>query len=468
MTEEEYRARVEALRARLAGSPAAPSAAGAAAADPALVEALEEKIARRELDLTTILEIGKQLGSSLEFEAIADVTLLTVIGNAGAMGSALFLPDGEHLVCRASKGLLPDGVEEARLPVGILADRMEPFEPNGALTGCPLAFPLRQEERPVGLLVVGERMEGEEYSEGKKKIMEAFSGMAGQAIANALQHHEVVEARARLDEKVKQLTALFEVSEVINRQAKPEEIANLVGEALDAGFGVREGGVYLRDPDGLRLVRRMGERELPARVVPGEGPLGAAAVAEGPTPVGELDVACPFRAGGELQAFVVCLGALDKDLPKILAILGSQIGPSLAYARLIAAKAEAEQGVYFAFVDRLEREVVRARDLGAGLALVALHIEGEADPRAVTEALRGAAERVQVFCGDEDWTAVLARDLLTVVLPGKDSFEAGDFASSVGSPEFLGFPPGLAISARIATLPGDAEDGPGLLAAAGA
>lgn len=140
---------------------------------------------RWDLDLAAIFEMERYLGTAEGFAAIAEATLLSVLGTAGATGAALFVPEGKSLVCRATKGQVLDGLEEVRLPLSLVLERAEPFDPGAALPGFPLAFPLRIGSRPVGLLVVGLAIESAPFDEAKRHVVQILSAMAAAAIANS-------------------------------------------------------------------------------------------------------------------------------------------------------------------------------------------------------------------------------------------------------------------------------------------
>ncbi len=171
---------------------------------PLEIEQYERKI----YDLKQLIEISKGLNSQLEYNVLIDSILLTCMGHMQLFKAGIFLKKGiEHEVYtlhRNYKGFELDHLREYEIsPDSELIEYLEKNnrcfsleELNAALPEDPsldtinivapmLVVPLMGKGKLNGIIVLGERINGEEFREDEKEYLLNIASLAGIAIRNA-------------------------------------------------------------------------------------------------------------------------------------------------------------------------------------------------------------------------------------------------------------------------------------------
>jgi len=284
---------------------------------------LRERCTRLELDVLRLRErLNKELtkvqgiqsmtmamGASLELDQVLRVILDTVTRLLDADRSTIFLVDErrEFLVSRVALGQ-EDGEFQLRMGEGIAgwvarngrpvnlkdayADRR--FDPSfdqatGYRTRSMLCVPVHEPRRhkTLGVIQVLNRRQGY-FSPADEELLRSIASQAAITIENSklfttvmLKNMELLEARDRLQEKVREVDQLYELSQQIQRASTEQELVDGVLERTLRLLPCEMAGLLLIDNDGGRLryatkpVDRQGTRGA-LRLAPGEGLVGRA------------------------------------------------------------------------------------------------------------------------------------------------------------------------------------------------
>ncbi len=171
---------------------------------PVEIELYERKI----YDLKQLIEISKGLNSTLEYNVLIDSILLTCMGHMQLIKAGIFLKKGidheNYTLHRNYKGFELDHSREYEVSPdsGVIAllergnrcytldelNREIASDPSLATmntVGPMLVVPLKGKGKLNGIIVLGERINGEEFREDEKEYLLNIASLAGIAIQNA-------------------------------------------------------------------------------------------------------------------------------------------------------------------------------------------------------------------------------------------------------------------------------------------
>jgi len=234
------------------------------------IKAIRDALERKVLDLTNLFEISKEIHGTLNQETLLSTLLFSAMGQMGVQKIAVCVRQaGDGFSLAAQKGLDTVAAEEISFPLpgtlaGCFADSDQPVETE-ALAGrldqnelealrkaaAVLVTPLINKENLVAVLLLGERYDGTPFGGDDKEFLATLASMAAISMEN-------VRLYSRLDEKLHQLAALYEISKAVNSSKVRDQVLHLVGETLWTGFGLRLGALYLLEEHGFRLSRTYG------------------------------------------------------------------------------------------------------------------------------------------------------------------------------------------------------------------
>lgn len=216
-----------------------PSVAGDA------LEQVQSKLDRKLLDLTNLFEITKEINATLDVDALLTILLFTCMGQMGTQRVAVMTDVSGLFAVRTQRGFaeLQDTkplsaddplavlLSEDEQPVGLedLADTDISVPGEWRENGVALIVPLSNQGTPVGILLLGERSSGQQYSEEDRNYLSTLASLAAIALENARLY-------SSLEQKLNQLSALYNISRVINSSSDPDEVVALAAETLSTGF----------------------------------------------------------------------------------------------------------------------------------------------------------------------------------------------------------------------------------------
>lgn len=242
---------------------------------------LEQRVAARTRELSTLLKISRDVTSTLDVERLLDLILEQLRSVVDYTGAAILTVEADTLRLRAYRGLpLPETVWQLRIPVTggfgeqiltqrrpvIVPDvRTEAAPPNVAAGNDPgrlraaiaymralVGVPLMVKETPLGILAVFHHTPGY-FTAQHGDLALAFAAQAAVAIENA-RLFEAVQRRSEqfrvLSQVGQRITSLLDINELMS------QTAGLISEA----FGYYHVGIGLVESD--RVVYQAGAGEL--------------------------------------------------------------------------------------------------------------------------------------------------------------------------------------------------------------
>jgi putative nucleotidyltransferase with HDIG domain len=179
------------------------------------LEKVNNELKRLLYSKDTLIGLSQQLNSSLRLETLLDTFLLTVVGQLRVESACFLLVkgwDSRTLVHSASKGVKHELVRDleisfdsplgsvlscAEKPLGVeelenypgLSQQLEPIAAAGFILSCPIVI----KSRFIGLLLLGERVHGNGFTQLDMEMLASLSSSAGIAIENARLYNELQE-----------------------------------------------------------------------------------------------------------------------------------------------------------------------------------------------------------------------------------------------------------------------------------
>jgi signal transduction histidine kinase len=175
--------------------------------------------ARREHSLNSLLELSRELKVSLDLHQTVDLLLFNLMGQFGTARAALWLFESApapravmircHGLQRAAAGSAIEAAEAAlrrRMELELspilcwaLKDDLEaPVFHLVRQAGIALFAPLFAHRDLLGLLALGDRLDGEAYTPGDLKTLETALGMVGMSLLNARLYNRMLENNRQL------------------------------------------------------------------------------------------------------------------------------------------------------------------------------------------------------------------------------------------------------------------------------
>ena len=183
-------------------------------------------VERRENSLLSLFELSHELGVALDVYAIAQLSLLSLMGHFGTRLAALWMRVDEraagvvpvrHFGLRdedaRALGAVLETCATAQLerqsgPARLAAWISTPQVGDAVAAGLSVVVPVSAQGRLLGLIAVGERLDGEPYASFDLEYLSTAAGMVGVALDNARLYHQILEANRRLLESNQQLAEL--------------------------------------------------------------------------------------------------------------------------------------------------------------------------------------------------------------------------------------------------------------------
>lgn len=237
---------------------------------PPLIEQYERKI----YDLKQLIEISKGLNSTLDYNILIDSILLTCMGQMQLMNAGIFLIKNlggdKYSLHRNYKGFELDHIIDYSIPVNSELIRFMELHyrcytcdelvenVNDTSLGMikilkpDLIVPLQSKGEINGLIVLGDRINGEGFSEGEMEYILNIASLAGIAINNArLYEMATTDMMTRLKIHHYFQTILFEE---IKRSLKYDRPLSLLMGDIDDFKDVNDNYGHLAGDEVLRRV----------------------------------------------------------------------------------------------------------------------------------------------------------------------------------------------------------------------
>ncbi|HPQ70168.1 MAG TPA: sensor domain-containing diguanylate cyclase [bacterium] len=507
-----------------------------------MVEELNEKIVkldRKLFNFFTLLQAGKAFDNMLEAQKLYNVFTSIVQERFGLEAFALFIRDPQENAFQLVRGF---GLDEA-MPVdysfpcqegllwqAILQDK--PFsivdsrgEPRFRIPHESFRFdylrsrlfvPMLHQRDVIGLLSVGDKMDGREFTDDDLEFINILAEQAAVSINTTMLYEKNERDRKELDKTVKSLSILHDIGRaLIHIQDLKNLLQFILGQAIET-TEAQKGSLMLWEPTIGRLVLRVvkglpdqkvedainnGEMEC-STFAPGEGIAGKVFQNMEPMIVNSTEqndtyaerelsnvnsILCiPLIASDEAIGVINITNKIGgqgfsyEDL-ELLSALGNQAAVAINNATLYEMAITDELTKIFIrryFNIKLDGEVKRVRRYGGQLSLAICdldHFKSVNDTyghQAGDVVLYTIAQLIKNNCREIDVAARYGGEEFAVIMPetGIDGAKilAERVRTAVAGTKIEEVPRQLTISIGIATFPDDADDVKSLIAAADA
>lgn len=183
-------------------------------------------------NLSTLVDFGNQINSSLDVKFILNNLILTCFGKFHTTKGLFSIVANGKLQYTISKGLHGDSKDEFPL---VLSDGYpNSTELNKYLTKNKLVHSQEviSANKLIGILFLGERLSGESYSHDDKQFLQTFLNITATALENSISITELKSVNKNLDNKVHQLSALFDLSKEFSGILEIPLISKLLGFSI--------------------------------------------------------------------------------------------------------------------------------------------------------------------------------------------------------------------------------------------
>lgn len=342
---------------------------------------------RKLRELSFVREIGQLAASTRDWDEMLRIVIERTTEVMGAEVASLYLVERREGLLRlvATNGLNPRGIGRATLRLGegitgwvatahvplavrdVHADPRWKRVPTVDLDRFTsmLSVPLVMRDEVIGVLNV-QTVRSRDFPPAEADFLQTIADQLAGIIDKARLHREA-------ERKLREVSALFEVSSVLTSTLEPERVLSLVVERLVRVYPGSSGAIVLRDATGD--VVRAGSADLPRSALVA----ARRAIDERRPIVGEGDLALPLVAGDRLLGAAVLhvpdRSELGEEEVAFVGALANQAALAIDTAALYARERAAADSL---------REVERAR---ADLIAVVTH-----DLRTPLSVIRGQLE----------------------------------------------------------------------------
>ena len=174
---------------------------------------LEMKLQLQSRAFEGIFDLLRSLGSTLELEKVANLSLLTVVGQLRVQRVALYLPSGGRTRFRLLKAIgvekvdLPQSIENTEAMEAVLKAQagtvdIDPWwdMPEEVRNQFEYAAYLRDSKKPVALLLLGGRIPGQRLDESEESLLSAMGMVIGTMVQRALTYEHMLRAKLKMEE----------------------------------------------------------------------------------------------------------------------------------------------------------------------------------------------------------------------------------------------------------------------------
>ena len=180
-------------------------------------------------NLSAIVDFANLINSSLDLDFALNNLLLTCLAKfQTTKGLVLIANDKNQLEIKGRKGLTRE-VRENFPELNI-----QTFENDKAFNNFITRFEftlyekIYTSEKLLGVLLLGKKLTGKEYTPGDKQFLKTLVNIGSTAIANSLSFKKLKELNRTLDSKVNQLSSLFDLSKEFSGILDEERVSKLL------------------------------------------------------------------------------------------------------------------------------------------------------------------------------------------------------------------------------------------------
>ena len=367
---------------------------------------ITEKLDRKLLDMQTLFDIGKELNSTLNVSDLVQIITLTLMGQLRICDAAIyFVKDGE-IVRLGIKGFQNADLfvlTKELYQILLEKDYAVPLTEMTALkkefqsldkANIKLLIPMKGKNGLVGIITLGNKPEGEFYTDEERNFSYALASVSAVAIENANLYNDLRQTNNLLDKKFSELSTLYEVSKVINSSDEYDLVLSLICETISTGFGVKKALIFVREEQGFMIKNTI---DLPESSINQElklSPLEEKLLSQNQTGIIPINpllreinrplekcLFVPFSSMGKiiggLMVFDFSQYEIEEsnlELLNLFAIIASQAAPPVFMTQMVRADLVCIQDPFTPIIDRIGIEIEKARKFGVSVTFCMLKL----------------------------------------------------------------------------------------------
>lgn len=226
-------------------------------------------------ELTTVLETSRMLVESRDSSFILNNLLLILMGRLMVPKAAIFVYDpvsGKYTL-QKSKGSLPfteeiqydilsDG-KSANQPYFRANQTEEDFRSRLPNSDCCFLFSLRTSNNHHGLLLLGRKANGEDFTDEELQFVESLCIISTAAFVNSQLFTELKNTYRNLDRRIHELNTLFDLSKEFNLLVDREKISRIFKFALLGQLFIRKFFMIYKHQEEVNLLASSGLEDEP-------------------------------------------------------------------------------------------------------------------------------------------------------------------------------------------------------------
>jgi len=226
------------------------------------MQSTDHKTALR--NLSALVDFSNLINSSLEISFILNNLLLTCFGKFhSSRGGVCLTNKNDILSITTSKGLKDFQIENfPQLKINLYKID-ETFDKYLSDNKIVLVQEIISDKKVIGIILLGERLTGEEYSNEDKEFLQTFLNIAATAIQNSSSVSKIIEVNKNLDTKVHQLSALFDLSKEFSSILEVPHVSKLLGFSIIGQLLVSKYAVVIINESGFEIL----ESKFPSKLL---------------------------------------------------------------------------------------------------------------------------------------------------------------------------------------------------------
>lgn len=231
-----------------------------------LANDLQQQVFRYEYVLEALSDIGDELCRVSSFDSQLKSLLHLLLGTLGIRRGGIFIFDNIEkkirLKCawKLSHKRLEADIDSAELNKlesisGKSTFKIDEFEylsdllDNFKEDELDSVSVLRVREKLIGLLVVGGKLKNVSLNDKEMNFLETLSHNISVAINNFLLLSELRETNMRLDEKIQEVSILYQASQMISSEIQLQALLDMAMSAISEITDIEQGSTWLYEPE---------------------------------------------------------------------------------------------------------------------------------------------------------------------------------------------------------------------------
>ncbi len=209
-----------------------------------------------EANLSTILDFGTRINSSIDPNFVFNNILLTCMGKFLTTRGAVFIFKDDELIFKSGKGInLSSKYNSFQIQLPILKmnlDQHQTIQEIKTEYGFKLIQPIFTSSRELGILFLGERLNKQPYTDEDIKFLRTILNISAPAIENSLIIQQLQSLNKALNSKVSQIRSLFEMSKEFSLLLDMKNVCKLLSYTIMGNMLIKKYCIALKGDDRLK------------------------------------------------------------------------------------------------------------------------------------------------------------------------------------------------------------------------